>query len=158
MKKNVNQLDELQEQKLLQIEKNGAWFAFWGMFAAIMVQIFLGAGQADMMKTIAGEWIVFMCLAVYMGVACIKAGIWDRRMKPNRKTNAVVSVVSGLFLGGLFFVVTYVRYGKLLGSIATGAVICLLIACVLFAALSGASAVYKKRVAKLEDEGEDSET
>lgn len=41
MKKQKNRLDEMQEQKLLQIEHTGCWLAFYGMFAAIFVQIFL---------------------------------------------------------------------------------------------------------------------
>ena len=35
-------LDEMQEQKLLKIEHNGFWFAFFGLFAAIMIQLALG--------------------------------------------------------------------------------------------------------------------
>lgn len=31
MKKMTNKLDEMQEQKLLHIERNGCWFAFWAL-------------------------------------------------------------------------------------------------------------------------------
>ena len=38
MKRWRNNLDEMQEQKLKQIEHTGFWLFFWGLFAAIMVQ------------------------------------------------------------------------------------------------------------------------
>ena len=34
-----NQLDEMQEQKLLHIERNGCWFCFWSLLAAILIQM-----------------------------------------------------------------------------------------------------------------------
>ena len=36
-----NRLDEMQEQKLLKIEHNGCWLAFYGLAAVIMIQLFL---------------------------------------------------------------------------------------------------------------------
>ena len=32
-KKMKNKLDEMQELKMLKIEHNGCWFAFWGLLA-----------------------------------------------------------------------------------------------------------------------------
>ena len=34
--KKKNKLDEMQEQKLLRIEHNGCWFAFWALIAAML--------------------------------------------------------------------------------------------------------------------------
>ena len=34
-----SRLDEMQEQKMLQIEHNGCWLAFIGLFAVILVQL-----------------------------------------------------------------------------------------------------------------------
>ena len=65
---NRNQLDEMQEQKLLHIERNGCWFAFWGLLLALVVQALLGLD----MKALAGEWVLFMALAVYLGIACAR--------------------------------------------------------------------------------------
>ena len=81
MKKTENKLDEMQEQRLLHIERNGCWFAFWALLISIFVQMFIfGPGN---FKEIAGEWIVFMILAIYLSAACLKNGIWDRRLKPD---------------------------------------------------------------------------
>ena len=66
----------MQEIKLRGIERNGCWFAFWALLAAMMIQLVLGAE----VKQMAGEWIVFMCLALYIGIACMRAGIWDRHI------------------------------------------------------------------------------
>ena len=88
MKKNKSNLDERQELKLLKIEHNGCWFAFWGLLAVMLVQLLLGNNDA---KNLAGEWIVFMSLCVYLLTACIKNGIWDRRLKPTLKTNTIAS-------------------------------------------------------------------
>ena len=39
MKRMKNKLDEMQEQKLLHIEHNGCWFAFWALIVAMFVQM-----------------------------------------------------------------------------------------------------------------------
>ena len=36
-----NKLDEMQEMKLRGIERNGCWFAFWALLAAMMIQLAL---------------------------------------------------------------------------------------------------------------------
>ena len=118
MKKEKNNLDERQELKLLKIEHNGCWFAFWGLLAAMLIQMFLGNGSP---KNLAGEWIVFMCLAIYLSAACMKNGIWDRKLKPNFKTNAIASVIAGTALGVIWFVISYQNYHNFIGSIMTGA-------------------------------------
>ncbi len=37
MIKQKNNLDKMQEQKLLKIEDNGEWFASWGLLGAIII-------------------------------------------------------------------------------------------------------------------------
>src|SRR3712207_7310302 len=54
-----NKLDEMQEQKLLKIEHNGMWIAFWGLLAAILFQTIFEKGNFT------GEWIVFMVMSLY---------------------------------------------------------------------------------------------
>lgn len=60
-----NKLDEMQEMKLRGIEQNGCWFVFWALLAAMMIQLAMGAE----MKQLVGEWIMFMCLALYLRFA-----------------------------------------------------------------------------------------
>lgn len=143
-----NKLDEMQEQKLLRIEHNGCWGAFWGLLLAMIIQMLTGAEP----QAVAGEWTVFMLLAIYLGVACVRAGIWDRRLEMNFKTNLLISVIAaaaaGLFLG--FF--TYVRYQKPQGSLAAGLIIagCTFVLCLV--ALTVAARITKKRQLALERE------
>ena len=96
MKQWNNNLDERQEQALLKIEHVGCWLAFWGLLIALMVQVI--AFGPDMGR-LAGEWIVFMILSIYLVAACLKNGIWDRHFQPNAKTNLSVSLVAGLAVG-----------------------------------------------------------
>ena len=90
-----NQLDERQEQIVLKIEHNGCWFAFWALLVALFVEQFIFGFD---FKYIAGEWIIFMILAVYLCGACLKNGIWDRHLRCRRKCHPV-SGTSGGFPG-----------------------------------------------------------
>ena len=60
-----NRLDERQEQKMLQIEHNGCWIAFWGLAISLFVGYCLGLEW----RNLVGEWIVFMGLSLYIVIA-----------------------------------------------------------------------------------------
>ncbi len=144
-----NNLDEMQELQLLHIERNGCWLAFWGLLAVMIVEIILDPAY---FRHVAGEWIVFMCLALYMAISCIRHGIWDRRLRPNLRTNLVASIIAGLACGILFFAISYKNYGKLIGSLATGALIFIFVFVSTIVILTISSKFYKQRVKKLESE------
>lgn len=72
-KKNV--LDEMQEQTLRKIEGRGFWLMWGGLLAAWIVQTMFGAADKA-----AGEWVVFMIGCIYMCVACLRNGLWDRHL------------------------------------------------------------------------------
>ena len=148
MKKNSN-LDERQEQTLLRIEHNGCWLAFWGLLAAITVQIILDLD----FKNFIGEWIVFMLLALYIAAGCLKQGIWDRRLKPDLSSNIVISLASALVAGILGFVYTVKRFpDKILGSIASGIVYAIVTFVVCFVVLQFSAQLFKKKQSELEEE------
>ena len=88
-------LDEMQEQALLKIEHNGCWLAFWGLLAAMALQMVMRVPGRQML----GEWIVFMALSLYIVIACLRKGIWDRHLKANRKTNLIVSLLAAVATG-----------------------------------------------------------
>ena len=150
MSKRKNNLDEMQEQKLLRIEHNGVWIAFWGLFAAIIIQSLNSEGNE--FHNIIGESIVFLCLAIYIVVACIRNGIWERRLKANAKTNIILSLVAGTVAGLSKFISSYLKYHNLLSSIATGIIVLSVTAILAFIALSACASIYKKRVKKLEED------
>lgn len=147
------QLDERQEQTLLKIEHRGCWFAFWALLASIFIQSFL-YGPADF-EQIAGEWIVFMMLALYLIFACMKQGIWDRKYAPTTKNNLFISVFAAFAFAIVFAAINYHSYQIFSGAVATGIVMFFLIFLLCFVALSVCSKVYYKRLNHLENADED---
>ena len=149
MKNNKNILDERQEQILLRIEHNGCWLAFWGLLAAIIVQLILDVD----FRNLAGEWIVFVLLSLYLSVGCIRQGIWDRRRKPDESSNVVNSLIVALAMGILGFVRTVKRFpDKIAGSIAAGIVYAGMAFAVCFVILQFFASQFKKKQSQLEEE------
>lgn len=152
--KRRNNLDEMQEQRLLHIESRGYWLAFWGLAAALIIQLAIYGPDADY-KLMLPEWIVFMGICLYMVIGCIKAGIWDRALKPNFKDNVLMSVLAGLLMGVVQFIISFRNYHKPIGSVAAGIFTGIIVMVLCFAALSVCASVYKKRQEKLEKEDEE---
>ena len=147
-------LDEMQEQALLQVEHNGCWLAFWGLLAAMAIQI-IAFRDLDF-RMLAGEWIVFMALALYLSFACMKNGIWDRRLKADPKTNFLISLIAGVVFGLIMFVTVWRRVpGKPVGSAAAGLFSCLMVFALCFLALSISARSYRKKQQMLEAEPDD---
>ena len=152
--KRKNNLDERQEQMLLQVEHRGCWLAFWGLLIALMVQFILGRDFNYM----AGEWILFMVLAVYLVGGCAKRGIWDRYFKPDEKTNLIFAAVSALVFGGVMFAKVYRNYpDKPIGSIASGVFTAGFTFVIVFATLSVMAGIVTKRQKDLDAEPLDAE-
>lgn len=149
-----NNLDEMQEQKLLRIESRGCWLAFWGMFLSMGAQMLLYGNDFEL-RMLAGEWIVFMVLAIYLVAACIRAGIWDRHLRPTKRDNVLASVVASVAFGAFTAFQSYRNYGKPVGSIAAGVVAGVTIFVIIFAALTMMSRVYQKKRERLEHEPEE---
>ena len=148
MKKTENKLDEMQEQRLLHIERNGCWFAFWALLISIFVQMFIfGPGN---FKEIAGEWIVFMILAIYLSAACLKNGIWDRRLKPDLKTNLAASLIAAIAAGGILAVINFVNYTEVEAAVITFVLFAIVVFVLTFIALSISAKIYKKRLQDME--------
>lgn len=147
-------LDEMQELKLLHIERNGCWIAFWGLLAAIIIQTVWY--EDHIFEHMAGEWIVFMGITIYMVISCLRLGIWDRKYRPDLRTNLFFSLFAAGVVGVVFFLVSYKRYGALIGSVAAGAFMFILVFVCTIICLTGAASMYKKRVRKLEEELDES--
>lgn len=158
MKKNndiKNNLDERQEQTLLRIEHNGFWITFFGLFISIIAQTFIFGYD---IKTMAGELVLLMISSIYVVIACLKNGIWDRRLKANTGTNLIISIIAGLVPGALMFYRVYSDFpDKLYGSLAAGAFAAVFTFALCFAALSISAHAYKKRLEKLESASDSDE-
>ena len=141
-------LDEMQEQALLKIEHNGCCLAFWGLLAAMGIQMLLKVPG----KAMLGEWIVFMALCVYLLAACLRQGIWDRHLKANPKTNLVVSAVAGVAVSIFFGVLFRENVSELLDYLLISAIPGITVFILCFALMTVCSALYKKRREKLDQE------
>lgn len=151
MKKPKNNLDEMQEQKLLHIEQRSFWLAFWMLIAAILVQLLLCGDSRSFM----GECIILAVVGVYLVAACLKNGLWDRKLSPTPKTNFGLSLLTGAVMGAVWGIVSWNRYHKLAGSVATAVFMLVVVGFLCFAALNVAAEVYKRK--RKEQEQDDSE-
>ena len=144
-----NNLDEMQKQTLLKIESRGFWALWVLLLAALIIESLLGFAPREM----AAEWFIFMLGCAYSLISDLRAGIWDRRFKPNTKTNAAVSVVGGvaIFVWGLIKFAALGMGVAVLWAVFLGA--CTWVLC--FALLQLSMKAYKKRHAELENPKED---
>lgn len=155
MKKRMSRksnLDEMQEQKLLQVEHNGVWLAFWGLLAVMIIQMLIyGVG---IRQQLVGEWIVFMSLAVYMLIGCIRIGVWDRRFRADGKTNLRISLAASLLTGFIMAMISYRSFQEITAAFITFAMNVVIVFVAVLLALTVTARIYKKRLAKLEQEDE----
>lgn len=158
-KKAKNNLDERQEQALLKSESKGYWLAYWLLLIVVLAQMILQPmGLADKIPAMLPEWIVFMVLCVYMMVRCSKDNVWDRRLKPDFKTNLLLSLLAGAVISVLCFVMVYVNAREFTAALIGAGCGFFVTSVLCLVALSILAASYKKRRAQLEkDEAEDGE-
>lgn len=152
MKKWRNHLDEMQEQKLLQIEHTGFLLAFFGLFAASLVQAALFPLEP---RYAAGEWIVFLAIGLYVGIRCARNGIWSRYIMNNKRSALIAALLAGLFVAVFTFATTYVRYGTPLGALAAGIIGGVVTFLLALAALLLSGRYTRKRNERLEEETEE---
>ena len=153
MKLRKSNLDERQEEQLLRIEEKGCWFAFWALLVSMFVQMAIFG--VDKFQYIAGEWVVFMCLALSLAISSMRAGIWDRRLKPNAKTNFLVSLGAAVVFGAVFAIVNYFNFHEWQAALLTFFLTAILLFVTIFAALSMSVFLYQKRVKALEEAPEE---
>ncbi len=155
MKRKSN-LDEMQEQKLLHIESRGYWLSFWLLAASLVIQLICYGPGTDW-RFMAAEWLIFMIIALYVACACMKAGIWDRKLKPTLGNNLLMSFCGGAVMGIAQFVISYRNYHKPVGSIAAGIFSGLIVMFLCLIGLTITASIYKKRKDSLEKEKEEEE-
>ena len=96
MKRNrKNQLDEMQDQKLLQLEEYGFWVMFWALAVSIVIQLIIGGT----IKEVLGEIVVLLIGSIYIAGTTLKNGLWTRASLPTRKGNALASIIPAVLLG-----------------------------------------------------------
>ncbi len=153
MKNRKNNLDERQEQILLKIEHNSFWLAFWLLLAGMIIQEIVF--KADI-RTFGGECVILFITCVYMVIACIRNGIWDRKLQPKTSTNLIASLIAGVGLGVVnFFVIFRAFSTKIGGAVAAGLIIGVITFALCFILLSLSAKAVKKRNEELDKEPEE---
>lgn len=144
-------LDEMQKQTLLKIESCGFWALWVLLLAALIIESLLGFTPREM----AAEWFIFMLGSAYSVISDLRAGIWDRHLKANTKTNAALSVVGGavILVWGLIKFAEFGMGVAVLLAVFLG--VCTWVLC--FATLQLTMKAYKKRHAELENPEEDND-
>lgn len=140
-------LDEMQEQELLKIEHTGCWLAYWGLLAVMVIQMVLRVPGAQIL----GEWIIFIVLSLYICIACMRKGIWDRRLKANQKTNLVISLLAAIAVT-ILVVLTNPYLSEPLDYVLTAGITGGFTFALCFATLSVCVKLYNKRREKLDQE------
>ena len=102
-------LDEMQELKLLKLESQGFWIGFLGLFVAIAAQTFL-YGPENMRHILAGEFIVLMCMGVYLIGGCVYNGIWDKHLPATPAVNIGLSIPAAALTPPFNAVLFYRQY------------------------------------------------
>ena len=150
-----NNLDERQEQILLKIEHNTCWIAYWGLLIAMIVQVLIYGFDA---ARLAGEWFIFMILCIYLSYECLKNGIWDRRLRPNAKTNVLVSLIASVVFAAVSAVGVCSRFdAEPLDYVITFGGVAVVTFVLCFMLLTATARAYKEKQAKLEAEGAEEE-
>ncbi len=145
-------LDERQEQELLKIERNGFWLAFWLLVGALLVQMVFTQDT----KTTFGETLILLVISLYIAISCLKAGIWDRRIKAKSSTNVIASLIAGAAMGVVMFLRVLRNFpDKPVGAIAAGVFTAIFVFALCFIALTISLRAYKKKTEALEEEPED---
>ena len=154
MRKNrTNNLDEMQDQKLLKMEEYGFWIMFWALAIAIVVQLIIGST----LKEVVGEIAVLLIGSIYIAATSLKNGLWTRTSIPSMKGNAVTSIVPAVLLAAIH-IIKMIRSESFNTSnvlFTVAIMVAVYVAC--FAVLEAFRAMYKKRRAELDDIDETSE-
>lgn len=149
-----NKLDEMQELKLLKIESKGFWLGFFGLFASILVQIFL-YGSENIGKIFAGEFIVFLCMGIYLIAGCLKNGIWDRHLQASPAVNIGFSLLAAALAALFNAIMSYRTYHSVGGSLAVFIVYFIMVGIVLSVTLCLCATLYQRKRKQLEAENEE---
>lgn len=140
-----NLLDEMQEQKLREIESRGFWWTWLALLAAFLIQCAMGKPSSQWM----GEWLVFMGMCFYGFIMCLVNGIWERHSIASTPTNVVWSLAAAAAV----ILYTWAQNHYLPGALITGG--CTGVLC--FVCLQAGVAVYKMRRKSLDKEDTEEE-
>lgn len=153
IKRNV--LDEMQEKQMAKIESTGFWLAFWGLLAAVILQVLI---KPDL-GMVAGEMAVFFVMCAYLIIFSLRNGLWARIPAPTIKGNVLSSMIAALAFGGVLLIRAHLILRR---SFSAGFAAALFLSMALvfagcFSLLEVTRTIYQRRRRKLDCTGEESE-
>lgn len=155
-RKSKNNLDEMQDSKLLKIEETGLWLSFWGLMAVVIIQFVIGTT----LKEIAGEIFVLAIQSIYIAFSTIRNGLWTRSHAPTKKTNIIFRFIPALIIGGTHAVRQFLILRKQISLMPILVILLVMVVVYVlcFALLEGMRILYKKRHEELEDINDEAES
>ena len=101
------EIDERQQAELNRVGNWGYWLAFYLLIGAVVVEsIFMDLPFRDW----AVEWFVFMILAVYEVIQCLRIGVWSEyKQNPGAKDFLRYSVVGGGIFAAVFTIGSWLK-------------------------------------------------
>lgn len=145
MRHKKSNLDEMQEQTLLQIEKKCFWLLYFLILCEITGKRVMGMEE----WAAAPETICFLAVSVFLVGSCLKNGIWDRRLKADWKMNLCVSLV-GAAVSAVILLAILCRQFAFVRAVRYAAVAAALSFAVIFGILSVCSGIYLRRKRQIE--------
>ncbi len=147
-------VDEREEMEMMRVEHYMFWFAFWALLVSIFVQLL--AMRASFLQ-VAGEWIVFMLMAVGTVIGELKGGHFDYISRPGIRSYLKYSAVAAVASMGVVLIrgIEGGYYQKPLDAVLSLLISGIFTAGLTFLCLAAAGAFVKRRRRKLEKEFEE---
>lgn len=102
------EIDERQQADLNRVTATGYWIAFYLLLLAIVVE---GPILRKPFVEWAVEWGVFMILAIYEVIVCVRIGVWAPNVKqPTMKSCVIWSLTGGFLFSAVVNVTNYCRW------------------------------------------------
>lgn len=147
------EIDERQQAELNRVGNTGYWLAFYLLIGAVVVEsVFMNRPFREW----AVEWFVFMILAVYEIIQCLRIGVWSEyKQNPGTKDYLRYTVIGSGIFAAVFTVGSWFKaapeYRTVPAFLALFALDFLFLAVLLFAAFLGIGALLKRCRKKQEE-------
>lgn len=148
------EIDERQQADLNRVTSYGYWIAFYLLLCAILVE---GVILSRPFQEWAVEWAVFMILAIYEVIACIRIGVWtETKQRPGKKDYVRYSLSGSALFSVIFTLGYYFRLdpsSRTFGNLAAMFLYWfILLAVLLLIAFLIGGTIYNRRRSKMEEE------
>lgn len=152
--KSKRNLDERELMEIYKIEHYAFWSMFWLLLASIFIQLIFCETS---FRQIAGEWIVFMLVALGSGFAYYKGGHYDYNTEPCIQSYLFYSLIFASVTDVLSALAIYAHhnYYNIIGFIFTVVFTWIFLFIVIFIAICIGGEAIKKKRKKLEHQFDD---